>query len=696
MKNHNHKMKVTPEEFQAMIKDKAVRRAVTKECHLWFFHIYFAEYIQYKTAKFQREIFELTEDQSIKTLVMEAFRGSGKTTIISTSYVIWSILGVQRKKFPIIFARTEAQARTILSAIKKELEENELLKADMGPFEEPDDEWRAMSIVLPQYNARITVASIEKSVRGIKHNQHRPDLIICDDLEDLNSVKTQESRDKLYQWLVGDIIPLGSDEKRLIIIGTRLHDDSLIMRIRREIIEDRRDGVAKAYPFFDEKGKVIWSEKYFSKEKINEKRREYPDSRVWEREFMLKIIPSDDQIVKQEWIQTYDELPKDMTLFRYVAMGVDLAISTKNTADCTAMVSAYVYGRKNNLKIYIIPKSVNERMNFVNTSQKIKTIMNSNKQRIKVWIENIGYQKAMIEQLQSEGYPVKEYSPYGSDKQSRLQLTSEHIQSGRILFPKQGAEELINQILNFPGESHDDLVDAFSIAIQGILDEDSKALYGHALITEKELNDSYVSDMSLVGFKRLGVVLAGGSRANSTISIQAENVSSNLYCEQTSDVSIVAKKILEILRREKIDPSGNTIIIDRANRGQELCEAFRELMLHTDIARKSNYDLFNGLDFSRQLEGKCVDFRTKGYCNLAKSLRGSGRLIRDHRFDDLLLVGYTEQPGDRIKVVDKEKLLEQGVDSSILDSLALTFITELEERKEYKQKEWVPTSFYQS
>jgi len=30
----------------------------------------------------------------------------------------------------------------------------------------------------------------------MKHMQYRPDLIICDDIEDLQSVKTKEGRDK--------------------------------------------------------------------------------------------------------------------------------------------------------------------------------------------------------------------------------------------------------------------------------------------------------------------------------------------------------------------------------------------------------------------------------------------------------------------------------------------------------------------
>jgi len=37
------------------------------------------------------------------------------------------------------------------------------------------------------------------------------------------------------------------------------------------------------------------------------------------------------------------------------------------------------------------------------------------------------------------------------------------IQTGRIIFPRHGAEELVQQIVGFGAERHDDLVDAFTI-----------------------------------------------------------------------------------------------------------------------------------------------------------------------------------------------------------------------------------------
>ena len=60
------------------------------------------------------------------------------------------------------------------------------------------------------------------------------------------------------------------------------------------------------------------------------------------------------------------------------------------------------------------------------------------------------------------------------DKRSRLAMTTEYIKSGKILFPLNGAEELITQMVGFGKEKHDDLVDAFSMMIIKIIESNPK------------------------------------------------------------------------------------------------------------------------------------------------------------------------------------------------------------------------------
>ncbi|MCC7004841.1 hypothetical protein IT397_02910, partial [Candidatus Nomurabacteria bacterium] len=176
--------KITDELVQIMLCDARVRSEVTRTSHYWFFLTYLSEYVQYAFANFHHEMFALTQDAVIKMVCLMAFRGSAKSTIFTLSYPIWAVLGVQQKKFVLLVAQTQSQARLYLANLKRELESNELLRQDLGPFEERQEEWSAGTLVIPKYGARITAISTEQSIRGLRHGSHRPDLIICDDLED--------------------------------------------------------------------------------------------------------------------------------------------------------------------------------------------------------------------------------------------------------------------------------------------------------------------------------------------------------------------------------------------------------------------------------------------------------------------------------------------------------------------------------
>ena len=66
---------------------------------------------------------------------------------------------------------------------------------------------------------------------------------------------------------------------------------------------------------------------------------------------------------------------------------------------------------------------------------------------------------------------MKTTRPGNQDKRSRLALTANLIKTGKVKFPREGAEELINQIVHFGVEKHDDLADAFSILVLSVVEE---------------------------------------------------------------------------------------------------------------------------------------------------------------------------------------------------------------------------------
>jgi predicted phage terminase large subunit-like protein len=472
-----------PDLREQLYKDRKIRTEITKQSHLMFFSVYFSRYAKNPTARFQKEFFAITEDESIKRAIIVAFRGSAKSTIMTLSYPLWAILGCQQKKFVLILSQTQRQARQHLTNIKRELESNELLKNDLGPFQEESDEWGSIALVIPEYNAKIMAASTEQSVRGLKHLEHRPDLIICDDIEDLQSVQTKESRDKTHQWLTGDVIPSGDlDTTRLIMVGNLLHEDSVMMRLKEAIEQKTLDGVFRFYPLVDDAGNIAWVGKYPTMEDIERLRNMVGNDVSWHREYLLHIISGSERVVHPDWIEYYDyeKLPPRSEKYKYMAVGVDLAVSQRDTADYTSMVSALILGWLNEpnarLRIVIMPNPINDRLTFPETIDTLKALTNGlpkiNSERPKVYIEDFGYQQALIQMMQQSNMNVEASKIKTGDKRSRIALTTHLIKDGTIVFPRTGCEELIRQLVGFGVEKHDDLADAFAILVNSVMQRD--------------------------------------------------------------------------------------------------------------------------------------------------------------------------------------------------------------------------------
>jgi predicted phage terminase large subunit-like protein len=448
---------------ERIIRDPVLRKSIAKENHQWFFHVYFTDYIKYETALFQKELFAITEDETIKNAVICAFRGSAKSTILSMSYPIWSVVSKQQKKFILILSQTQSQVKLHMSNIKRELESNELLRADLGPFQQETEEWAADSIIIPRYNARIAACSAEQSIRGVRFGAHRPDLIIVDDAEDLNSVRTKEGRDKIFNWFTSEVIPCGDKNTKIILAGNLLHRDSLTMRLKKLIEENHFNGIFKEYPLIGTDNQIAWPGKFQTMKDVEDLRNLFASEAAFQREMNLKIISSQEQVICEEYLHYYntEELPDERNIL-YYGVGIDLAISEKSTADYTAMVSGAVGCDLNGqVKVYILPNPINERITFPQTIEYIKRIRGSLGSMTNLFIEDFAYQSSVIQQLKEDGIYAQPTKIVGADKRTRLNLISNMVRNGQVVFPQTGCEDLINQLLGFGVEKHDDLVDAF-------------------------------------------------------------------------------------------------------------------------------------------------------------------------------------------------------------------------------------------
>lgn len=105
--------------WEEIRKSKQTRIKLAEQSMYWFFHIYFGENANCKTADFQKEIYNLMEGESVKHAVICSFRSSGKSTIATLCYPIWSVLGGSKRKFILLLSQTQPLAKAHLMNIKR-------------------------------------------------------------------------------------------------------------------------------------------------------------------------------------------------------------------------------------------------------------------------------------------------------------------------------------------------------------------------------------------------------------------------------------------------------------------------------------------------------------------------------------------------------------------------------------------------
>ena len=472
---------IDPDLFLRGLSDPVIRKELAKQFK-YFCLIYLPHYFELPPAEFFDELLAALQDDRIDALAVIGFRGSAKSTFASTAYVLYaSLVKPELYPFIVLLTSTGDLASATIAGVKREFEENTLLREDFGvpvfhkvsgtSWEvrhklESRDEWQARNLLLTT-GVRILARSRGQRIRGIRHRHHRIKLALGDDIDDLKSVATQESRNSTAQWWRGEVIGALALDARRILIGNWLHLDGLMARMkdsgRYKVLEFPllRDGPGTEWE------RCTWKAAYPTQEKIDQRRAEMGDV-AFRREMLLQVVPEEGQDVLAEDIHYYDDPPFDDG--NYMGHGGDLAISTKESADCTSLVSGEVTWSRGTMEIYVQPNPLNRRMTFHDTMDAFDDVRHSTKMTSEFFIEAVAYQQAAIEEMERRAFSVRAMHPI-KDKRSRLRVAARYIKNGTVKFPRKGCEELINQLLGFGVEKHDDLVDALVWLILGVAEE---------------------------------------------------------------------------------------------------------------------------------------------------------------------------------------------------------------------------------
>lgn len=214
------------EEVRKILKQCALSTRVTAKT-------LFAELFSAPFSLLHDQIFKLIDDPTKMRIALAAPRGIGKTTICRT-HAKRSIL-FRENRFVVYVSCSATSAEMQTENIKRELLTNNLIKNLFGSIKvsdyDSDDESFSKKAWVAFGHTFILPRGAGQQVRGLNWAGYRPELVIIDDLEDKETVKSDEQRAKLKEWFFSDLMK--TEDKygkptKFIYIDTIKHEDSLL------------------------------------------------------------------------------------------------------------------------------------------------------------------------------------------------------------------------------------------------------------------------------------------------------------------------------------------------------------------------------------------------------------------------------------------------------------------------------------
>ena len=481
----------------------------------FFGRAYFPHYFSRPSPEFHRELdaiwqqgvlkgrYPLTAAE-IKTIsrlpgvrrAVAAPRGHAKSTNLTFKGTMHSTL-YGYKHYPIIISDSSEQAEGFLDNIRVEFEENTAILEDFGPL--AGSVWRS-NVLVTKTNIKIEAIGSGKKIRGRKHRNWRPDLIILDDVENDENVRTPEQRSKLKNWFDKAVSKSGDDYTDIVYIGTLLHYDSLLAKtltnpayrsikykaviqfsqaddlwqqwesIFTDLSNDDRE--ADALAFFQahkaamlEGTQVLWEEKLSYYDLMVMRVSEGEAS--FNSEEQNEQINPDDCLFMEEWFEYYNEAEINFRdpVFDFFGF-IDPSLGKTKRSDFSAIVTLAKH--RSSGYMYVVDADIERR----HPDRIIADVLAKER-----WLRasfGHGYRKLGAETNQFQWFlkeelakasakaglylPIEEVQQT-SDKVMRIQTLQPDVKNKYIKFNRRH-KRLLEQLTQFPMGAHDDGPDA--------------------------------------------------------------------------------------------------------------------------------------------------------------------------------------------------------------------------------------------
>jgi predicted phage terminase large subunit-like protein len=505
---------------------KGLRRKLGAIDLEYFGRAYLAHYFVRKSPAFHGELDRIWREGVMKGLdptafskeinradgcrrAIEAPRGHAKSTTFTFKDDLHAAVYAY-KHYILILSDSSEQAEGFLADIKTELEENAALKEDFGELE--GKVWKA-SVILLANGVKIEAIGSGKKIRGRRHKQWRPDLIVCDDLENDENVNTPDQRKKLRNWFYKAVSKCGDTYTDIVYIGTLLHFDALLAnvaknpsyktavyrgiisfasntelwnaweRIFTDLSNEERQEDGKA--FFDanreamlEGTAVLWEEKlsYYDLMVI----RISEGEASFNSEIQNDPIDPESCTFQEEWFDFYDDDGKTTPDFsdpRFLFFGANDPSLGKNKKSDTSSIFALAKDTQTGF-LYILIADIEKRKpdkiidDALEASRRLKREFK--RPYYQFGVETVQFQYYFAEIMRQRSAEAGEYLPIieinsTQNKDARIQSLQPFVKNGYIKFSKKH-KTLYKQMTEYPMGKNDDGPDGLQMVVKLALD----------------------------------------------------------------------------------------------------------------------------------------------------------------------------------------------------------------------------------
>lgn len=436
------------------------------------------------TPPFHRKAWALYASDAAAAEVI-APRDHAKSTGLTTVYILAEVL-FRTSDYVILVGSTEDASAEQLGNITEELLENEDLIREFGVKKflrtastdiivEMEDGWRF----------RILSRGAEQRIRGRLWKGKRPNLLVCDDMEDDEQVENVDRRAKFRRWFFRAAKQALSKSGKIRVHGTILHDDSLLNRLAKCHVckaITTHDGTGdcpkcgaaktwkhlffKAHRSFDDFSERLWPERW-SERQLRARRQEFiedGDGAGYSQEFLNDPLDNSDAFLKKgEFIDASEE---ELDTPKIVCVAADFAVSKADKANRTSFT---VGGKDSANLLHFLDQRVDwwDSKEWIDVMFEIQQTWNP----VVFWVEDGVIWKALRPMILREML-VRDchinIEPVASvkDKGTRGRSLQKRMRAGHCRFAKHlpwypGFE---NELLRFTGSSQATLDDQFDSA----------------------------------------------------------------------------------------------------------------------------------------------------------------------------------------------------------------------------------------